>query len=303
MRVIDAHFHLLPDDVIRHASFYNESWGGVDGHIKAMDDAGVDRALVSYPTTDWHAGKGVTEIQAAREYNLALRDIAGASGGRLAYLAVIPLTETNEMNAEASRARDEGAAGLSVPTNGGGVYPDDKKFLPFFEKAQDTGMPVFFHPTTLTPFGHGQLRHPLITPVFQYAFDTSICLAKVIESGLLNTFPGLRLVFASFGGVMPFLAGRFGRTYGMLMGRGIVGDLGEDPGETLKRIYVDTSGSASATLLMLALETFGEDRVLWGSDFPANRDIGSSIEAVRSLETTDAAKEKILHLNMETLLG
>ncbi len=294
---------MLPQEVYRNASFYNESWGGLEGHLLRMDEAGVGRALVSYPTTDYHLKTGISEIEAAREYNEAVSMIVTESYGRLAWLAAIPLTEPVEMAAELENAKLKGASGLTMPTNGSGIYPDDKKFLPFFEKAEAAGMPIFFHPTTLTPFGHKELRHPLITPVFQYSFDTAICMAKVIDCGLLKMFPHLKLVFASFGGVMPFLAGRFDRTYNMLLGRGIVKDMGEEPGNTLQKMHVDTSGVTSASLLRLAIEVFGEDHLLWGSDFPANRDIAGSIQAVRDLKLGCSCGSRILGANLESILA
>lgn len=301
--IFDAHFHLLPEEVYRRASFYNESWGGLEGHLLRMDEAGVGKALISYPTTDFHLKTGVTEIEASREYNTAVSKIAAESYGRLAWLSAIPLTEPVEMIAEMENAKREGASGLTMPTNGGGLYPDDQKFLLFFEKAEASRMPVFFHPTTLTPFGHKELRHPLITPVFQYSFDTAICMAKVIDCGLLKMFPSLKLVFASFGGVMPFLAGRFDRTYNMLLGRGIVADMGEEPGNVLRKMYVDTSGVTSPSLLRLAIEIFGEEHLLWGSDFPANRDIAGSIQAVRDLRLGCSCGSRILGANLESILA
>ena len=303
MNPFDAHFHLLPEVVFQNASFYNEAWGDAAGHMSAMDGAGVGRALVSYPTSDFHIKRGLSEHDAAAEINEGVKKLADASGGRLSYLAVVPLSEPDIMIEGLGRARQDGASGLSVPTNSEGVYPDDPMFLPFFETAERYGMPIFFHPTILTPFGHSVLRHPLITPVFQYAFDTTICLAKVVECGLLDKFPRLKLVLASFGGAMPFFAGRFDRTYRMLLSRGIVGGLSEDPADTLKKIYVDTSGAASPAVLMLALEVFGEDRLLWGSDYPANRDIAGSIEAIKGLPVSESAKEKILGGNLNALLA
>ena len=294
---------MLPEEIYNNASFYNESWGGLEGHLLRMDEAGVGRALISYPTTDYHLKTGMTEIQAAREYNAAVTKIVGESYGRLAWLAAIPLTEPVEMAAVMETSIADGASGLTMPTNGGDIYPDNQKFLPFFEKAEAAGMPVFFHPTTLTPFGHKELRHPLITPVFQYSFDTAICMAKLIDCGLLRSFPRLKLVFASFGGVMPFLAGRFDRTYNMLLGRGIVKDMGEEPGSALKKMYVDTSGVTSPSLLRLAIEIFGEEHLLWGSDFPANRDIAGSIQAVRDLRLGCSCGSRILGANLESILA
>jgi len=303
MKVIDAHFHILPEAVYRSASFYNESWGGVEGHLRAMDEADVGTAVASYPTTDFHAKSGLSEIRASRVYNEAMKKISDESGGRIKYLAALPITETDEMLAEARRAADVGAVGLSLPTNRMGTYPDGQALHPFFAEVERMGLPVFFHPTTQTPFGHGELRHPLITPVFQYAFDTTLCLAKVVDAGLLDMYPKLKLVFASFGGAMPFFAGRYDRTYRMLLGRGIVKDAGADPGEILRKVYVDTSGTDSPAILRLALEVFGEDRVLWGSDFPANRDILASINAVCDLGIGGPAVEKIMGGNLDSLIG
>jgi len=303
MKYFDAHSHLLPAKIYKDASFYNESWGDAAGHIKAMDEAGVSRAVISYPTTDYHVKKGMSEIAAAMNYNRAIKVMTAISGGRLAYLAAVPLTEPGEMTVEMMRAALEGAVGLTMPTNSGGAYPDEDRFLPFFCEVERMGLPVFFHPTTVSPFGHDTLRHPLITPVFQYAFDTTLCLARIVGSGILNKLPRLKLIFASFGGAMPFFAGRFDRTYRMLVSRGIISYLDEDPGTTLKRVYADTSGTDSPALLNLALEVFGEDRLLWGSDYPANSNIVSSIEAVKSLGISDRAKEKVLFGNMEKLFS
>ncbi len=300
--VFDAHFHLLPGEVIKNASFYNESWGGMDGHLRAMDEAGVSRALISYPTTDFHVRAAMTEIAAAAAYNRGVKDIAASSNGRLSWLAAVPLTDSGGMISLGEEALRGGASGFTMPTNGGGVYPDDAGYLPFFEKAEAWGRPVFFHPTTLTPFGFERLRHPLITPVFQYAFDTTLCLARIIGCGLLEKLPRLKLVFASFAGVMPFLAGRYGRTYKMLLDRGIVKDMGEGPEEVLKKIYIDTSGSPDVRMLDLAINVFGEGRVLWGSDFPANREIRASIDAVGSLPISGTSKANIFSGNLEKLL-
>jgi predicted TIM-barrel fold metal-dependent hydrolase len=79
--------------------------------------------------------------------------------------------------------------------------------------------------------------------------------------------------------------------------------LGEDPSDTLRKLYVDTSGTASPGLLNLALEVFGEDRLLWGSDFPANRDVKASTEAVNGLDISSAAKEKMLGRNLQGLIN
>jgi len=302
VNAFDAHFHLLPSEVYGKASFFNPSWGDIDASLGSMDEARVTRALVSYPTTDYHVKAGVSPIGAAKVYNRNLGALVKGKAERFQWMAALPLTEPGEMVAEMERAVGDGAAGVSLPTNLDGRYPDEPELMPFFEAVERSGLPVFIHPTTMTPFGHDALRHPLITPVFQYAFDTTICLARVVASGLLRDLPGLKLIFASFGGAMPFFAGRFDRTYEMLHGRGIVPDYGEFPSETLGRVYVDTSGTTSPTLLRLAVEVFGEGHILWGSDYPANRDIAGSLAAIRGIGLDESEVEQVCGGTLEGLL-
>lgn len=41
------------------------------------------------------------------------------------------------------------------------------------------------------------------------------------------------------------------------------------------------------------------ERILWGSDFPAKRDLAASIKAIEDLEITKKNKEAILRKNLE----
>jgi len=120
-------------------------------------------------------------------------------------------------------------------------------------------------------------------------------------SGLLTRFKNLKVVFAHFAGVLPFLADRFDSTYSMLRSRDMVKDLNNLPSAILKNIYVDTSGTRSRSALEMALEFFGTDRILWGSDFPANKDLSGSINAIKAMDIKNSEKEKILGYNMMSL--
>jgi predicted TIM-barrel fold metal-dependent hydrolase len=138
------------------------------------------------------------------------------------------------------------------------------------------------------------VQDPLLTPVVEYVFDTTISIGKLLMSGILEEFSGVKFVFAYFGGVVPFLAQRFDATYQMLRGINFVKDLKGNPTEYLKRIYVDTSGDKTMANLEAALELFGPEHILWGSDWPAKKDISGSIAAIRSLEISEEEKQGIL---------
>ncbi len=78
---------------------------------------------------------------------------------------------------------------------------------PFWRKAEALGMPVLIHPVLVGPapraakFGLAQ--------VVQYTFDTTLGIGSVLMSGVLDRFPGLKLVLSHGGGAYPYLAGRF----------------------------------------------------------------------------------------------
>ena len=110
----------------------------------------------------------------------------------------------------------------------------------------------------------------------------------------------VKFIFASLGGVIPFLKERFDRVYTMLRSRQLVKDLGKLPSEILKNVYVDTSG-ASLKNIKLAMDLFGEDKLLWGSDYPVCGDIQNNLNMLDELGL--GIKEKIIHKNFEAIFA
>ncbi|MBL7151981.1 MAG: amidohydrolase family protein, partial [Candidatus Omnitrophica bacterium] len=112
-----------------------------------------------------------------------------------------------------------------------------------------------------------------------------------------------KFIFAYFGGVTPYLSQRYDATYQMLRGINFVKDLGANPTEYLKNIYVDTSGDRTKANFLSALELVGPKHLLWGSDWPAKKDIAGSIAAVRSLDISEQDKNDILGGNLERIMS
>lgn len=115
--------------------------------------------------------------------------------------------------------------------------------------------------------------------------------------GVLDKFK-VKFILASLGGVVPFLKDRFDRVYTMLRKRKLVKDLGKLPSQILKEVYVDTSG-ASFGNIKLALDLFGQNHILWGSDYPVNVDLESNLKILD--EFGPEVKEKISYKNLTTL--
>ena len=165
--------------------------------------------------------------------------------------------------------------------------------------AQDNEMPVFVHPQTVNPIGFERVKDALLMPVLEYSFDVSMLMGLLMMEGFLSEYR-VQFVFSSLGGVMPFLKDRLDRVYVMLRERGLVKDLGRLPTEILKAVYVDCSGSSLANI-KLALEMFGEDKVLWGSDYPVCGDVKTGLSALDELGND--LKTKITYTNFKALFG
>ncbi|MFY9402594.1 MAG: amidohydrolase family protein [Candidatus Omnitrophota bacterium] len=296
--LIDAHSHWLPEEIITNAHFYHKGWGDVESHLKMMDEAGIDRAVLSYPTSDAHLKlKGLAEV--ARIFNDNVGRIIKRYPDRFIGAAILPVGCKEDMLSEVKRATEElGFKAISLATSYNGAYLDDEQFLCIYKLAQEKGIPVFVHSQIVKPIGSERVEDPLLTPVVEYVFDTTICIGKLLMAGILRDYK-VKFIFAYFGGVIPFLAGRFDATYQMLRSINFVKDLKGAPTDFLKNIYVDTSGDTTRANFESALALFGANRILWGSDYPAKKDFALSIQAINSLDIPKEDKQRILGGNLE----
>ncbi|OGX51518.1 MAG: hypothetical protein A2321_00445 [Omnitrophica WOR_2 bacterium RIFOXYB2_FULL_45_11] len=301
--IIDAHSHYLPEEIVKVASFYNPNWTDIESQLKGMEESGVEKAILHYPTTDAHI-KLSDEEKAAKLYNDGLAKIIRKYPHKFIGLGVLPIQDRERMLYEFKRCRKElGLRGISLAASYNGIYLDDKRFYPLYEEAQGENVPIFVHTQTINPIGFERVNDPLLTPVVEYVFDMTMCVSKMMMSGVFVHFPGLKFIFAHFGGVLPFLKDRFDTVYTMLRMRNIVKDLGQAPSAIFKNIYCDTSAVKSKNILKMALDTFGAEHLLWGSDFPANKDVQGSIKAIRELDAPDEQKELMLGMNIGKIIN
>jgi aminocarboxymuconate-semialdehyde decarboxylase len=297
----DAHTHWMPPEVAEHTAFYKKGWSDIDLLLKTLDEAGIEKAVLLYPSSDAHLnGGGWSRVCDA--YNKGIARKLKEYPDRLLGAGILPMDRPQEMVREVNKIQDLGLSGLSLASSHEGTYLDADSFLTVWDKAEKEGLPIFVHSQTINPIGFDRVKDPLLMPVVEYLFDMTMCAGAMMMSGVLSHHKGLKVVFAHFAGVVPFLADRFDSTYSMLRSREMVRDLGSLPSEILKNVFVDISGVRSISLLKMALEFFGPRRILWGSDFPAQKNPAESIKALDMLNIPQEAKEHILGKNLINLL-
>jgi len=301
--LIDAHSHWLPDEIITNSHFFHKGWGDIEAQLKMMDEAGIQRAVLSYPTTDAHLKLGSIS-QVAHIYNDQVGQILKRFGDRFIGAAILPVDNSVDMVEELKRVTGElGFKAISLASSYNGIYLDDRMFLPVYNYAQENNLPIFVHSQIINPIGYERVKDPLLTPVIEYVFDTTISVGKLLMSDILRQYPKVKFIFAHFGGAICYLKQRFDSTYQMLRGMNFVKDLQGLPSDYFKNIYVDTSGDTTKANFLLALELMGPKRILWGSDWPAKSDVASGIKAVNDLDISQEEKQNILGSNLNRMFA
>ncbi|MDD5166971.1 MAG: amidohydrolase family protein, partial [Candidatus Omnitrophica bacterium] len=300
--IIDSHSHWLPEEIIKNAHFFHKGWSDIEAQLKLMDSAGIDQAVLSYPTSDAHLKLGSIS-RVTKTYNDNVAKILKHYPDRFIGAATLPIDNAEDMVAEFKKTTQEsGFKAISLASSYNGVYLDDKRFLPIYTQAQEKGIPIFVHAQIVNPIGFDRVNDPLLTPVIEYIFDITISIGKLLMADILRDYKDVKFIFANFGGAIPFLAHRFDATYEMLRGINFVKDLKAKPTDYLKNIYVDTGGDKIKANFLLALDLFGPTHLLWGSDWPAKKDVAGGIQAVKDLDISAEDKTNILGGNLEKLL-
>src|SRR5579871_3450979 len=119
------------------------------GRIKAMDEAGIDMQVISHVPRFSQVMNPEAAVVLTAQANNRVRDTAEAHPDRLAGFAILPMTDPPAAADELERSVTQlGLKGALVPSLTGGVFLDDKRFWPIFERAEALDVPIYIHPGT-----------------------------------------------------------------------------------------------------------------------------------------------------------
>jgi len=272
----------------------------VEGHrviehrLKDLDRTGIEMQVLTLTTPGVHIEERARGVGLAQIVNDAFSEIVKQYPDRFVALATLPLQDPDASVRELERAVTKlGLKGAMVFTNVNGHPLNAPHFWPLYEKAAELEVPIMLHPTTpVSVEAYDELRLP---PLVGFPFDTTIAVARLVLSGVLEKYPTLKLIAAHLGGAIPYLAERIDRGYKVYPE--IRTNIPRPPSDYFKQIYMDTVAFDTAALTF-ALEFAGPDKLLLGSDYPHQiGDLGGSVRAVEALQISTETKEKILEAN------
>lgn len=258
---------------------------------------GVQALSLSPPMVYWAPPE--LGVKLARAYNDGLAALCHRHPGRFIGLATLPLQDVAAAESEMVRAAGElRLRGVYVATSVRGVYLDGPAFRPLWKTAERLRIPVFTHPHT--HLGPQELGNFHLFNTIGFPTETAVMVGRLIYSGVLDEYPGVRIVLAHAGGTVPFLLGRLDHAYHNR--HDLQRALAKAPSEYLGHFLFDTI-THSDRALRYVIDTVGAERVVLGSDAPYDMADADPVARVRRLGLPGEAEAGILGQTAARLLN
>ncbi len=327
MRILDSHFHWWPrpffEQLCRRESFprarankdggydywrkpgatgllnLEPEWFDLDRQFAYLDGLGhqID-VFCSIGPLSLHFSEipPAEGREAAMSWNEEMAKAQRQHAGRLWASAAVPLTDTAIAIEVVDHAiKDLGLLGVNLPGSiGSDPHIDAPRLEPFYARVAELGVPIFLHPTDAVFYDMLQGYQGALHLSLGRVMEVSVAAARLIFSGIMDRHPGLKLVMSHTGGALPYQSGRMDKN-------GRRAGLPHDPSFYVKQMYTDTVSPHSLGL-KFAIDYYGIDRVMYGSDYPC-WDPAVCMRLLDELNLPAADRQKLFYDNARRLFG
>jgi aminocarboxymuconate-semialdehyde decarboxylase len=239
-------------------------------------------------------------ISEGRDYALMWNEeMAGAvrsHPGRVWASAAVPLQDTRIAIEVVDDAVNRlGLMGVNLPGSvGADARIDAERLEPFYAHVAKLGLPLFLHPTDVIfqdmLDGYNGALHLSLGRVI----EVSVAASRLMLSGMLERHPDLKLVLSHTGGALPYQSGRMDKNTK-------AAKLPKPASTYLHNMYTDTV-SPHAAGIRFAIEYYGIDRVMYGTDYPC-WDPAACLPLIEDLNLSDTDKQKLFYDNARRILN
>jgi 2,3-dihydroxybenzoate decarboxylase len=277
-----------------------------DIRLKDMDAAGIDFQVLSHGAPATQRGDAGAAVALARGANDRLREVVSAHPDRFAAFACLPTPDPKAAADELERAVTKlGFKGAMVHGLTNGVFFDDRRFWPIFERAQALGVPLYVHPATPHPavveayYKDYVKEFPAITNAgWGFTVETATQGIRLVLSGVFDAYPGLKIILGHLGESLPFSLWRISHAMSRPGNRSTAASFRD---YFCKHFWITTSGNFSNPALLCCVMELGVDRILFSVDYPyvANK---PGTEWLPTIPLSAEDRTKIMSGNAERLL-
>ncbi len=309
---IDVHAHYWTDDYLDLVAKLGKTDTGtqrgigagggaeLDERLRLMDRAGVGMQVLS-AAPQLPYGSDPQQAQAvARFVNDQYAELVSSYHDRFRAFAATPMPYVDESIAEMSRALDElGMVGVVMNTTVLGQALVDPSFEPVFAELDRRGAVLYLHPagnSACTPL----IKDFSLTWMVGAPLEDTISTMQLITRGIPSRYPKIKIINSHLGGALPMLLQRADDQYAWEYP-----PTPEAPSVAARRMWYDTVGHGHVPALRCAVESFGADRLVLGTDFPyeAGDVFVRAIDYISASGIPADQAEAILERNAMDLLG
>jgi aminocarboxymuconate-semialdehyde decarboxylase len=313
--VVDVHAHtFVPEvwDLVKDtplaATAKNNLTGaialgpGTAARLQYMDKEGIDYQAINVNAWGYSADRALAR-DIVQLQNEKIAAAVAAHPDRFVGMATLALQHPDLAAEQLDYAVNKlGMRGGAIGGSVEGQELSDRKFDPFWAKAEQLGVLLFMHPqqapgTTSNPRlnGKGGLGNRIGNPL-----ETTVVLSHLIFEGVFDRFPGLRICGAHAGGYLPSYSGRSDAVCAQANGEDCRA-LKKKPSEYFKKeIVIDTMIFHEEGLRHLVAEV-GIGQMVYGTDYPFDWPVGIDF-ILKAPFLKDADKEAMLGGNAMKML-
>jgi len=246
-------------------------------HIRVMDQAGIDAAVLT-------CGSGFDQLDLAtcRLINDRMRQAELDHPGRFIGLAHVPALRPAEAAVELKRCAVElGFPGVVIASELQDQPLDAEELKPFWKACADLGLYVFIHPLPrVIRWGH--MGADDLGRMLGWEFSLMTATVRIINSGLLDELPALKIQFSHFsGGIGRYLGRIRGFQQRDKWGTAKINRHGRRPAKPFDhyldhRLYYDIAGWAGpdhaaewgADWVRFGIEELAFSQLVFATDYP-----------------------------------
>lgn len=272
--------------------------------IREMDEAGIDVQVLSHGAPSLQRIDAESAVPLARETNDRLHEACKANPDRFAAFAALPTADPKAAADELERCVDRlGFKGAMVhgPTNG--VWFDDRRFWPIFERAAALDVPLYLHPSYPHPdvikayYADYLEQYPALASAgWGYTVETATHAIRLVLSGVFEKHPA-KMILGHLGESIPFSLWRINQALSRVENTGAA----SFRDTFCEHFWITTSGNFSNPALLCCVMEMGIDRILFSVDYP----FVENADGTDWIPTIPLGREdihKLLHGNAERLL-
>ena len=287
--------------------------------LRVMDETGIDISVLTplpelAPTPEvYENAKASAEI--SRFTNESMAELVSKYPTRFRGGARIPTTNQDVMVEEIDYAIGElGLVGMMIPAGPTVKSWDDEFWEPLWTKAEELDVPIWMHPSRPGgmpdyPFENGPSQYQFFQ-AYSWVYDDTLAMHRIVFGGVFERHPNVKIITHHHGAMIPYFAGRVDTGVAFFeknMGFKYPTPIEAPFKDHYKKFYIDTATqSYNPQALALAIDYFGADHTLFGSDCPMDAEngrvmINGAIDSIADIGLDKAAEDKVYFENAQKM--